>query len=857
MHRPSAHRTPSFAAILDQETSDVGSGLILRLFAGLATRCPRWVVPSTGTSAGDLREKMTMIAELLLHSQEDAPEDDNNMEVWSFDTLISHPAFGELQLHQMVEILDKLPPPGPDEDGPLLSGTARLDEIFKVKSEPPEYTGAFKGEFSKHGTACVRSMLGQLSLDAAAEGDCTFVQPHRLPLKLTQHFHHGCGHPAPPVQLAHFILDPDMAAPGVHGMTRAADFTLRIKVMPDATMADEPSDAPSEEKSGTVVDIKDMGLFLHNRCNPSFFIEKGGSVGGAEGGVEGGDSAAESSVPVPASRLQVYAQMRVAREARRREMLEAWARARGTECTTLAELLTYYDGFLADYEKAALVCEKSTESAASAGGVAARGAPPLKAFAGLRASIIDQSIAPYVWRPGVLAGLLAADGTPAGASPLPLSPALLRRILDARPPPSADEDEKPKGADKEKGSTSADELTERLPCRESNRRRLPHRLPGRADKSHVYTEGKDVYDVLLQKSDLGADEKSYCVIQLLEAEGAPQQWYVVRQFKASLEDKPTNNTMLQTKYKHSAKKDFCEMFHELTSNEWSSREQFQPAVGKYSLVTRTHERALSPTATTETQEAASDDDDATAATGKPPASLPQLCRAAKEESALLDALRPWCASHSLDDLLHVLPALRLELVPLAELRRHVHDADGCLRASHDPRSPLRAQLADALLPGCTALRVASLDDDTPEELTCCISMELMTDPVVAMDGKSYERANINKYWERQEGRPISPITREQLSSAELYPNHNLRMVCAEFAAKHARVRMSTNDPAELVMAAILAPPTTTALDDGGAEASHRLADVYARAAGKRARKLADGADKHRADDERKRQCIAQ
>lgn len=73
------------------------------------------------------------------------------------------------------------------------------------------------------------------------------------------------------------------------------------------------------------------------------------------------------------------------------------------------------------------------------------------------------------------------------------------------------------------------------------------------------------------------------------------------------------------------------------------------------------------------------------------------------------------------------------------------------------------------------------------------------------DGKSYERAAITKYWEKA-GRPISPITREELPSRALVPNLNLREVCASFKQKHLRVRAAASDPAEIVMSALLAPP---------------------------------------------------
>ena len=96
-------------------------------------------------------------------------------------------------------------------------------------------------------------------------------------------------------------------------------------------------------------------------------------------------------------------------------------------------------------------------------------------------------------------------------------------------------------------------------------------------------------------------------------------------------------------------------------------------------------------------------------------------------------------------------------------------------------------------------------------------MELMSDPVIAKDGKSYERTAIEKYWAR-EGKPISPLTREVLPSKDLWPNLNLKQLCAEYEQKRKRDRLAAAQPTHLVMAALLAPPTP-ARDARAADAS--------------------------------------
>ena len=59
----------------------------------------------------------------------------------------------------------------------------------------------------------------------------------------------------------------------------------------------------------------------------------------------------------------------------------------------------------------------------------------------------------------------------------------------------------------------------------------------------------------------------------------------------------------------------------------------------------------------------------------------------------------------------------------------------------------------------------------PEEFMCPITHDMMVDPVVALDGHSYERTAIQAVLDS--ANPRSPLTREVLSRA-LHPNINLR-----------------------------------------------------------------------------------
>jgi hypothetical protein len=60
--------------------------------------------------------------------------------------------------------------------------------------------------------------------------------------------------------------------------------------------------------------------------------------------------------------------------------------------------------------------------------------------------------------------------------------------------------------------------------------------------------------------------------------------------------------------------------------------------------------------------------------------------------------------------------------------------------------------------------------DRIDELVCPITLELMVDPVVASDGRTYERAAIEEWLG---GHSTSPLTNLELASKELRPNRPL------------------------------------------------------------------------------------
>ena len=221
---------------------------------------------------------------------------------------------------------------------------------------------------------------------------------------------------------------------------------------------------------------------------------------------------------------------------------------------------------------------------------------------------------------------------------------------------------------------------------------------------------------------------------------------------------------------------------------------------------------------------------------------------AQEEAALLEALAPWGAAHSVADITRIAPCLRLDLLPLATVAEHVFTPGRLLSAASIDDAigrPLREALSDALLPGVRHLRLSSLQDDPPAELACVISMEVMVDPVIAADGKSYERASIEAYWKQQGGKPISPVTREVLPTSNLVPNINLRSICHEYRLRHVRSKAAAISPEQLTLSALhathlrtkalqMAPLITRAVHQA-CEAAAAGGRVTAGAIGKRAR----------------------
>jgi STIP1 family protein 1 len=72
--------------------------------------------------------------------------------------------------------------------------------------------------------------------------------------------------------------------------------------------------------------------------------------------------------------------------------------------------------------------------------------------------------------------------------------------------------------------------------------------------------------------------------------------------------------------------------------------------------------------------------------------------------------------------------------------------------------------------------------EVPDYLVDPITFELLVDPVVTKNGRSYERATIIEHLKRS---PTDPLTREPLTIGDLRPNIALREACTEFMEQNS------------------------------------------------------------------------
>jgi len=72
-------------------------------------------------------------------------------------------------------------------------------------------------------------------------------------------------------------------------------------------------------------------------------------------------------------------------------------------------------------------------------------------------------------------------------------------------------------------------------------------------------------------------------------------------------------------------------------------------------------------------------------------------------------------------------------------------------------------------------------EDVPEHLCCPITLTIMSDPVIAISGNTYEREAILEHLSKHK---TDPLTNEPMTIADLRPNRALKEVIASFKIKH-------------------------------------------------------------------------
>uniref|UniRef100_A0A8C6XEK8 Poly [ADP-ribose] polymerase n=1 Tax=Naja naja TaxID=35670 RepID=A0A8C6XEK8_NAJNA len=101
-------------------------------------------------------------------------------------------------------------------------------------------------------------------------------------------------------------------------------------------------------------------------------------------------------------------------------------------------------------------------------------------------------------------------------------------------------------------------------------------------KAHVYCEGDDIYNVMLNQTNLQFNNNKYYLIQLLEEDNARNYSVWMRWGRVG---KSGQHSLISCSGDLTKAKDiFTKKFLEKTKNEWDKRASFQKAAGKYDLL---------------------------------------------------------------------------------------------------------------------------------------------------------------------------------------------------------------------------------------------------------------------------------
>lgn len=102
------------------------------------------------------------------------------------------------------------------------------------------------------------------------------------------------------------------------------------------------------------------------------------------------------------------------------------------------------------------------------------------------------------------------------------------------------------------------------------------------DSTHVFTEGNDIWDVMLNQTNVMNNNNKYYLIQLLEDNQAKK--YYVWQRWGRVGFNGQNNLVTCGPDLEGAKRVFTKKFTDKTKNDWEDRHNFQKVPGKYDLL---------------------------------------------------------------------------------------------------------------------------------------------------------------------------------------------------------------------------------------------------------------------------------
>lgn len=122
-----------------------------------------------------------------------------------------------------------------------------------------------------------------------------------------------------------------------------------------------------------------------------------------------------------------------------------------------------------------------------------------------------------------------------------------------------------------------------------------------------------------------------------------------------------------------------------------------------------------------------------------------------------------------------------EAVKVVKARLAAAEAAKVAGAAAESASVVATKANDILFLA-SAASAAAADDEPPKDLCCSITGELFVDPVLTVDGHTYERSAIQQ-WFRM-GKNRSPVTNDELPNTSVFQNIRLRNVVEEYRRKN-------------------------------------------------------------------------